>query len=95
MAARGSKSAQRTKASSERARLYAARTSWHEGQISRRVRDNTAAVIIGALIVVGAIVSQSVHAVVAGPAPEPTETSTPGPVENPFADLFSTGSATP
>ena len=87
MAGRGSRSAQRTKASAERARLYAARTAWHEGQISRRVRDNIAAVTIGALIVVGAIVSQSVHAVVTAPAPEPSGSSTP--LENPFSDLFS------
>ena len=90
MAGRGSKDAQRSKASAERARRYAARTSWHEGQISRRVRDNTIAGIVGGLIVIGAIVSQSVHAAVTAPEPDPTETSTPGPIENPFADLFQT-----
>lgn len=93
MAGRGSRSAQRTRASSERARLYAARTSWHEGQISRRVRDNTAAMIIGALIVIGAVVSQSIHAVVTAPEPAPTDAPTTGPVENPFADLFTTAPA--
>ncbi|WP_247961200.1 hypothetical protein LG322_07770 [Microbacterium aerolatum] len=90
MAGRGSKNAVRSKAATERARLYAARTSWHEGRISRRVRDNTMAGIVGGLIVVAAIVSQSVHAAVTVPEPEPTETSTPGPLENPFADLFTT-----
>lgn len=89
MPGRGSKNVQRSKTSKERARLYAARTSWHEGQISRRVRDNTIAGIVGGLIIVGAIVSQSVHAAVVAPAPEPTETSTPTPLENPFTDLFS------
>ncbi|WP_417511936.1 hypothetical protein [Microbacterium sp.] len=88
MASRGSKDAQRSKASAERARIYAARTSWHEGQISRRVRDNTIAAVIGGLIIVGAIVSQSVHAAVTAPEPEPSEASTPAVVENPFADLF-------
>jgi len=90
MAARATKNAQR---SSERARLYAARTSWHERQITRRIRDNTLAGVVAGLVIVGAIVSQSVHAAVTAPEPDPTETSTPGqgPVENPFIDLFSPG----
>ncbi len=90
MAARATKNTQRSRAASERARLYAARTSWHEGQITRRLRDNTVAGIVGGLIIVGAVVSQSVHAAVTAPEPEPTETSTPGPVENPFTDIFET-----
>lgn len=89
MARRGPKDAQRSRNEAERSRLYAARTAWHEGQISRRVRDNTVAGVVGGLIVVGAIVSQSVHAAVVAPDPEPTESSTPGPIENPFANLFS------
>ncbi|MGO2746460.1 hypothetical protein [Microbacterium sp.] len=89
MAGRGSKNAPRSKASAERSRLYAARTSWHEAQISRRARDNTIAGIVGGLIIVGAIVSQSVHAAVVTPEPEPTAASTPAVLENPFADLFS------
>ncbi|MFB7250719.1 hypothetical protein [Microbacterium sp. NPDC056234] len=71
----GRKSAQR--AEQERARLYAARTAWHEGQIRRRVRDNTIVGIAGALIVVGAMVSQFAHAQVTAPEPTPT----PGPTE--------------
>ena len=63
------------------------RVSWHEGQISRRVRDNALAGVIGGLIIVGAVVSQSVHAAVTAPEPEPTQTSTP--LENPFSELFS------
>ena len=89
MVGRGSKNGQRSRTATERARLYAARTSWHEGQLSRRVRDNTMAGVIGGLIILAAIVSQSVHAIVAAPEPEPTGTATPGPLENPFADLFS------
>jgi len=88
MAARATKNSQRSRAESERARLYAARTSWHEGQISRRVRDNTIAGVVGGLIIVGAVVSQSVHAAVTAPEPEPTQVSTPTPVEDPFTDLF-------
>lgn len=90
MAARGPKNAQRSRAEVERARLYAARTAWHEGQIRRRTRDNLIAGIVGGLLVVGAIASQSVHAAVTAPAPEPIESGAPtGPLENPFADLFS------
>lgn len=89
MAGRGSKNAHRSRTDAERARLYEARTAWHDGQISRRVRDNTIAGIVGGLIIVGAVASQSVHAAVNAPEPEPTETSTPGPIENPFTDLFS------
>lgn len=77
MAARGSKSAQQTRAEAERARLHAARKSWHDGQIRRRVRDNTIAGIVGGLIVVGAIASQFVHAQVTAPEPTPTPTPTP------------------
>ena len=93
MAARGPKNAQRSRADAERARLYAARTAWHDGQIRRRTRDNLIAGIVGGLLVVGAIASQSVHAAVFAPEPEPTETSTPGPIENPFSGLFSPAAA--
>jgi len=89
MAARGQKNAQRSRAEVERARLYAARTAWHDGQIRRRTRDNLIAGIVGGLLVVGAVTSQSVHAAVFAPEPEPTETSTPAPIENPFSGLFS------
>ncbi|MCE7480737.1 MULTISPECIES: hypothetical protein [Microbacterium] len=88
MAGRGPKNAQRSRTESERARLYAARTAWHDAQIRRRTRDNLIAGIVGGLLVVGAIASQSVHAAVFAPEPEPTETSTPGPIENPFSGLF-------
>lgn len=76
MAARGSKNAQqRTEA--ERARLHAARTDWHDGQIRRRTRDNTVAAIAGVVIVAAAIGSQVVHAQVTPPAPDPTSTVEP------------------
>ena len=77
MAARGSKKAQaRTEA--ERARLHTARTRWHQDQIRRRTRDNAIAITVGALIVVGAIVSQVVHAQVTAPEPTPT----PSPISS-------------
>ncbi|WP_298036300.1 hypothetical protein [uncultured Microbacterium sp.] len=92
MAARRSKTA---RTQNERARRYAARTAWHERQISRRVRDNTLAGIVAGIVILGAIASQSVHAAVTAPAPETTPA--PGvsdtPLENPFIDLFTTGAS--
>lgn len=76
MASRGSKNTQRSRAATERARLYASRTSWHEGQLTRRVRDNTIAGIVGGLIIVGAIISQSVHATVVAPESESAQATT-------------------
>lgn len=88
MAARGSKNARRSRTDIERARRYAARTSWHEARITRRTRDNTIAGVVGGLIIVIAIASQSVHAAVFAPEPEPTATTTPTPLTDPFAGLF-------
>lgn len=87
MAARGSKKAQaRTEA--ERARLHTARTRWHQDQIRRRTRDNVIAITVGGLIVVGAVVSQAIHAQVTAPEPTPTPTSTvePAPVPSDAPD---------
>lgn len=79
MAGRGTKSSQR-RTETERARVYAARTEWHESRIRRRVRDNVLVGVIGGLLVIGGVASQAVHAQVT--APEPTETSTPSPTES-------------
>lgn len=95
MAGRGPKNAQRSRTETERARLYAARTAWHENQGRRRTRDNLIAGIAGGLLIVGAIASQSVHAAVFAPEPKPTETSAPTPLENPFSGLFSGSIPTP
>lgn len=78
MAARGSKKAQ-TRTEAERARLHTARTRWHQDQIRRRTRDNIIAVTVGSLIVVGAIVSQVVHAQVTAPEPTPSPSSSIAP----------------
>ncbi|AVL97200.1 hypothetical protein AB0O70_02130 [Microbacterium paraoxydans] len=78
MAARGSKKAQ-TRTEAERARLHTARTRWHQDQIRRRTRDNIIAVTVGSLIVVGAIVSQVVHAQVTTPEPTPSPSSSIAP----------------
>ncbi|AKV85613.1 hypothetical protein BMW26_08725 [Microbacterium sp. 1.5R] len=76
MAGRG-KSTQQSRTEVERARLHTARKTWHEGQIRRRTRDNTIAVVAGVLIVAGAVVSQVVHAQVNPPAPSPSPTVEP------------------
>lgn len=78
MAARGSKKAQ-TRTEAERARLHTARTRWHQDRIRRRTRDNIIAVTVGSLIVVGAIVSQVVHAQVTTPEPTPSPSSSTAP----------------
>ncbi|WP_431865103.1 hypothetical protein [Microbacterium paraoxydans] len=82
MAARGSKKAQ-TRTEAERARLHTARTRWHQDQIRRRTRDNIIAVTVGSLIVVGAIVSQVVHAQVTTPEPTPSPSSSTAPAPAP------------
>lgn len=88
MAARGSKSAQRSRTEAERTRLHVARKAWHDRQIRRRVRDNTIAVIVGIVVVGGAVASQVVHAQVTAPEPEPTPsvepTDAPLPTDSPI-----------
>ena len=98
MAARGSKKAQaRTEA--ERARLHTARTRWHQDQIRRRTRDNAIAITVGALIVVGAIVSQVAHAQATAPEPTPTPSPTssiaPSPTPSDAPSPVPTASETP
>lgn len=98
MAARGSKKAQ-TRTEAERARLHTARTRWHQDQIRRRTRDNAVAITVGALIVVGAIVSQVVHAQVTAPEPTPTPSPTssiaPSPTPSDAPSPVPTASETP
>ncbi|MEJ1087494.1 hypothetical protein WDU99_04100 [Microbacterium sp. Mu-80] len=84
MAVRGSRGArQRTRTEAERARLYTARTMWHEKQVSRRRRDTWIAVIVGGLIVIGAIVSQTMLGLATGSEPTPAPTQTTVPTEQP------------
>ncbi|MBS1698093.1 MAG: hypothetical protein JST25_06785 [Actinobacteria bacterium] len=79
MAARRSTNAraQQARVQQERSRLHTARQTLHADGIRRRVRDNTVAVVAGTLIVVGAVVSQVVHAEATAPAPKPSPSSTP------------------
>ena len=96
MAARGSRKAQ-TRTEAERARLHAARTRWHQDQIRRRTRDNVIAITGGALIVVGAVVSQVVHAQVTAPEPTPPPSSSiaPSPAPSDAPSPVPTAPATP
>ncbi|MFD5225500.1 hypothetical protein ACFWHT_07745 [Microbacterium sp. NPDC058342] len=80
MAVRGSRGAQRARTDAERARLYAARTAWHDQVKRRRRRDTVIAVLAGGVIVVCAVVSQTVHAQVTAPEPTPS-----APSESPTA----------
>lgn len=76
MATRGSRGAQqRARTDAERARLYAARKGWNDKVALRRRRDTIIAVVAGSVIVIGAVVSQSVHAQVTAPAPAPSPTA--------------------
>ncbi|UWF76526.1 hypothetical protein [Microbacterium neungamense] len=79
MAVRGSRSAQRAREEAERARLYAARKDWHDSRLRRRHRDTVIAVAAGGAIVIGALVSQVIHAQVTTPAPDPSPSGTPAP----------------
>lgn len=76
MAGRG-KSTRQSRTEAERARLHAARKTWHEGQIRRRGRDNTIAVIAGVLVIAGAVASQVAYAQANPPAPSPTPSIEP------------------
>ncbi|QMU98187.1 hypothetical protein FVO59_14065 [Microbacterium esteraromaticum] len=95
MAARGSRTPRRTRTEAERARLYAARTAWNAKTIRRRRRDTIVATVVGALVVVGAFVSQAVHAQVTLPEPTPAETSTPVQTPSPSPSTSSAPDATP
>ena len=83
MAGRRSTRSGQSRSEAERARLYAARTEWHERGIRRRARDNTVAIIAGAVLVIGAVVSQVAHAQVTAPVTTPTDAPVETPVETP------------
>ena len=92
MAVRGSRGAQqRARTEAERARLYAARTFWHQKQLRRRRRDNAIAGALGGLVVIGAVVSQTVLGFTAAPEPAPTPTSSSVPTTTPAPTPTLTG----
>ncbi|WP_314452665.1 dioxygenase [uncultured Microbacterium sp.] len=77
MATRGND--RQTREQRERARAYQARLELHERQGRRRTRDNVIALVVGLVVILGAIGAQTAY-FVAGPGmPEPVPTSTPAP----------------
>lgn len=63
----------------DRARTYQARQELHRRGIRRRTRDNLTAVLLGAVIILGAVGVQTAYFVAGPGAPEPTSTATPEP----------------
>lgn len=74
-----------SKESRERARVYQARQSFHEGLGRRRTRDNVIAGVVGGLVIAAVIVVQTLFFTVGPgtPAPEPTATTEPTSVPTP------------
>lgn len=93
---RSANAASKSRSEQERARIYQARKDFHEGKIRRRSRDNVVASVAGGFLVLAAIASQSVHAVVLDNAvePEPTFTITPTPSNTPSPEPTETDAPT-
>ncbi|RKE63357.1 dioxygenase [Microbacterium sp. AG238] len=69
------------RAAQERARLYAARREYHDGQKRRRSRDNLVAAVAGGILIMGAIGAQIVYFTAGPGAPAPDETPAPSPTQ--------------
>lgn len=67
-----------TREERERARVYQARRTYHEGQSRRRTRDNLIAGIAGGLLIAAVVAGQAAYFMAGpgAPAPTPTPTST-------------------
>lgn len=65
----------------ERARAYQARQEMHRRVERRRTRDNVLAVVIGAVVILGAAGLQAAYFLAGpgAPTPIPSETATPAP----------------
>ncbi len=70
-----------TRAERDRARLYEARRSFHDGLLRRRRRDNVLAGVVGGILILGVLGGQvAYYGMGPGrPAPEPSATPTPTP----------------
>lgn len=77
MATRGN--GRQTREQRERTRAYQARLQLHERQGRRRTRDNVIALVVGLVVILGAIGAQTAYFVAGPGAPEPAPTSTPAP----------------
>ena len=77
MATRGKD--RQTREQRERARAYQARVELHERQGRRRTRDNVIGLVVGLLVIAGAIGAQTAYFAAGPGAPEPTPSSTATP----------------
>lgn len=85
MATRGKD--RQTREQRERARAYQARVALHERQGRRRTRDNVLGIVIGLVVIAGAIGAQTAYFVV-GPG-------APAPAPSPSAPAPATGTPSP
>ncbi|MBB3158163.1 peptidyl-prolyl cis-trans isomerase B (cyclophilin B) [Microbacterium proteolyticum] len=76
MATRGND--RQTREQRERARAYQARLELHQRQGRRRTRDNAIALVVGLVVILGAVGAQTAYFVAGPGTPEPLPTSTPG-----------------
>lgn len=70
MATRGKD--RQTREQRERARAYQARVALHERQVRRRTRDNVLGVVIGLVVIAGAIGAQTAYFMAGPGAPDPS-----------------------
>lgn len=75
MATRGKD--RQTREQRERARAYQARVELHERLGRRRTRDNVIALVVGLVVIAGAIGAQTAYFVAGPGAPEPTPSPAP------------------
>ena len=74
-----------TREQRERARVYQARQELHRRTGARRRRDNLLALVVGAVVILGAVGAQTLYFTVGPGAPEPAVTDTPTPTPAPPA----------
>jgi len=84
----------------ERARAYQARQELHRRQGQRRRRDNILGIVIGIVVIAGAVASQTVYFVSGpgAPTPVPSVTDAPSPsasLDAPLPDPELTTAPTP
>ncbi|KTR88198.1 dioxygenase [Microbacterium testaceum] len=74
----------------ERARAYQARQELHRRQGQRRRRDNILGIVVGIVVIAGAVAAQTAYFVAGpgAPTPAPTVTDSPSPSTAPDAPLL-------
>jgi flagellar basal body-associated protein FliL len=83
-----------TREQRERARTYQARLELHERQGRRRKRDNILAVVVGVVVIAGAIGVQTAYFTAGPGAPEPSPSSPATPASTPSATPVTPSPAT-